>query len=332
MRASGLVCVAVVGISNGCVDPLVTDEVDRSDLIFPAGTELPSAEDDPELAQRIGAADGIEGDVIFARNAFWDGRAVYWWDFGEASPLPIPLYLLVRESSDGFFDAQGKKFIPVPEHYPIFDKIPGDLGYSPWWEVVLVPVTDKYAGEILPSFAAVDEAERQGLVGALIPMPMAINCPVVLPSARLERVPGEPPIEPNEAYYRGHEIHYFDFDTVPVRAADLPVSTVYQLRREGGEPLSEPVRGVDLNADGDVLDTNDIFSDGPGDETYSGLVRVVEVVVVADTHSIDGDGAPGVTGIGDLFRRVGGELVPEADRVVAVYPQTKVLNRPIVRP
>jgi len=319
-------------VTGGCVDRLVSDEVDRGALILPAGTELPSAEDDPALAAKIDANDGFDGEVAWALEGFWGGRAVTWWDFGSASPLPIPLYMLVEEDPHGAFEARGKKWSPVPEHYPIFDKIPGDAGYSPWWEVVLVPITTRYAGEVLPSFEAVAAAEAKGLVQAPIPLPIAVNCPVVLPSARLEREPGGALEEPFEAYFRGVEVHYFSFDMIAFDGPSVALSSVYQLRREGGEPLSEVVRGVDMSGDGDAQDTNDVFLDGPGDDAYSGMVALVDVVVRGDTASIDSEGEPDVRGVDDLFARTGGALVPDPARVVAVYPRGGTLNRPIAPP
>ncbi|MCC6621632.1 MAG: hypothetical protein IT385_10285 [Deltaproteobacteria bacterium] len=319
--------------ASACVDPLVSDSVDRSALVLPPGTTLPSAEDDPALAERIDANDGIDGDVVWALEGYLDGEAVTWWDFGAASPLPIPLYMLVEEDPEGWLEGHGKRWSSVPDHPPIFDKIVGDAGYSPWWTLVLVPVTERYQGEVLPSFAAVEAAEQLGLVEMPIPLDAAVNCPVVLPSARLERVPGGPLEEPGRAYFRGYEVHYFSFDMIGVEGASVPVSTVYQLRREGGEPLSERVRGVDISGDGDAKDTNDVFLDGPGDAGYSGMVELVDVVVAADTRAIDDKDGTQVRGVDDLFDRdLGGGLVPDPARVVAVYPVRGVLNRPIAPP
>jgi len=326
------VVVIVMMTGAGCVDRLVSDEVDRSSLILPAGSEVPDAEDDHEVAARIAAAKGFSGDVAYELSGFWDGKPVVFWDFGAASPLPIPLYLLVRESSSGFFEGRGgKKYDPLPEHPPIFDKITGDAGYSPWWAVVLVPVTADYADEVVPSFAAVQEALRLGLVEEPIPLQLAINCPVVERDDQLAR---GGVLEPtNRAYWRGQTVYYFSFDTITFSGASVPISSSYRIRREGGEPLSEAVRGVDMNGDGDAHDSNDVFADGPGDAGYSGMVAQVDVVVRADTRSIDSaDEGVDITSIGDLFRQQAGEWVPDPTHVIAVYPEAMTLNRPMAAP
>jgi hypothetical protein len=322
--------VAVVAAA-GCVDRLVSDEVDRSALILPAGAEVPDAEDDHEVAARIAAAKCFAGDVAYELSGFWDGEPATFWDFGLASPLPIPLYLLVRESPSGFFEGRGQHYDPLPEHPPIFDKITGDAGYSPWWAVVLVPVTGDYAGEVLPSFAAVQEAQRLGLVEEPIPLQIAINCPVVERDDRLERGGALEGVNP--AYWRGKTVYYFSFDMITFSGASVPISSAYRIRREGGEPLSEVVRGVDMNGDGDAHDSNDVFAAGPGDAVYSGMVAQIDVVVRADTRSIDSqDEGIDITSVGDLFRQVAGEWAPDPTHVVAVYPEPEVHNRPMAAP
>ena len=61
----------------------------------------------------------------------------------------------------------------------------------------------------------------------------------------------------------------------------------YRLHREGGEPLSEPFRGVDLTGDGDTADSNDVLDLPAGDPWPSPLCQRVEVAVPSTTASID---------------------------------------------
>ena len=315
-----------------CLDPLVSDAVERPYLILPAETELPELTDDPIARAALDRSDGIDGDLIELRSAFAHGERVWYWDLGPASPEPIPLYMLVVADAEGTFETPAGKFAALPGHPPLFDAIPGDPGYSPWWTLVLWPVTDAYAGQVVGSFAAMDEAFRQGLVSASITLPVAINCPVVLPEARLETIPGDAASValPNPAFYKGTEVYYFSFGAAGITGSSVDVAPLYTLRREGGEPLSESWRGVDFTQDGDQLDSNDLFTKVPGDEGYSGMVELFDAVVT-DGEFIDRSGSDAESELDDadqLFN--GGE--PDPSRTVALHSQGLVLNRPVQAP
>ncbi len=316
-------------LASACLDPLVSDAPLRPGLLLTSDAVVPSATDDPSVRARVAAFDGVEGDIIPLRSGFGGGGPVRYWDFGEASPEAIPLYLVVREvATGGIFETESGQYSLIG-HPPIFDAIPGDPAYTPWWSVFLLPVAARWDDQLLPSFEAVDEAIRQGLVDVPIALPVAANCPVVLPEARLE-APDGTLTPPSRAFYKGTWVHYFDLGVAPLLEGRVPVADAWTLRREGGEPLSEPHRGVDMTGDGDLHDTNDIFSALPGDEAYSGLVAVTEAVVAADIESIDTRGTDleaALMGVSDLF---GGEdAAPTPGVVRALYPAGTILNRPI---
>jgi len=315
-----------------CVDPLVSDVVERPYLVLPAGSELPLLSDDPIARSSLDRNDGLADDYIELRSAFAHGERIWYWDLGAASPAPIPLYLLVTADPQGPFTTTEGTFAPLPGHPPIFDAIPGDPGYSPWWRFVIWPVTAAYNGQVLGSFAAMDEAFRQGLVSHSISLAASINCPVVLPEARLETVPGERSsvTSPSPAYYKGLEVKYFSFDMIDVPGETVSIAPLYTLRREGGEPMSEPARGVDFTSDGDQVDSNDLFAAAPGDAEYSGMVAIVDVVV-RDGEFIDRSGSDAKSELDDaaqLFRD--GE--PDPTRTIALRAAGLVVNRPIRPP
>lgn len=329
--SAALVLLSGLSSGLGCIEPLVSDEVARRDLILPQEAVVDDLLlSDPSWRQRIADNDGLPDRVtrIPLYSAFADGQPIRFWDFGPVSPTPIPLYLLVAPSDTPEFDTPRGGFSPVGHHPPIFDAIPGDLGYSPFWSVVLVPVTATYQGELLTSFSAVDEAQRVGLVEAPLPINAAINCPVVLPEARLEEVDGSLRT-PSIAFYKGFIVHYFDFDTVTYNAAggQLVPARVYELRRAGGEPISEAIRGVDFTGDGDLWDTNDLFAAPRSRSTYTGLVTPIDTIVAADIQTLDlARESSALTSTTDLF---GEGQTPDPEVVVALYPRTVVLNRPI---
>lgn len=327
-----LIAIALAAACFGCLDPLVSDEVARPHLILPAGSEVPDLTADPIARAALDRADGVDGDYIPLRSAFAHGERMWYWDLGPASPSPISLYMLVEETEQGAFQTPQGTFNPLVDHYTIFDAIAGDPGYSPWWLIVLWPVTDKYGGEKITSFDAMEEAFRQGLVTSSVSLPVAFNCPVVLPEARLEMEPGDPAsaIAPFPAYYKGTVVYYFGFDAVVLDALTVTTPPVYRLRREGGEPLSESLRGVDMTRDGDLVDSNDLFAAAPGDAAYSGMVSVVDAVVV-DGEFIDRSGSDASSDLmdaADLFR----DGAPDPDRTIALHPLGQVLNLPIRPP
>jgi len=316
---------------GACVDPLVDDGIERPGLILSAGALVPDLLDaDPSWRVILAANDGLRDDTttVHVRTAFAEGQQVHYWDFGPASPTPIPLYLLVRASDTPEFKTPRGDF-SATGHAPLFDSIPGDKGYSPWWTVVLLPVTERYDGELLTSFAAVEEALRNGLVSAPITLAAAVNCPVVLPEARLERPDGSLSA-PKTAYYKGTVIHYFDFDLVGINpnSGQVAAPAVYELRREGSEPISEIIRAVDFTGNGDLVDTNDLFEAAPGSPAYTGLVRPIDTIIGSDLQTLDVTRSAGESALkaaADLFAYD----VPDADVVVAMYPRGTVLNRPI---
>lgn len=282
-----------------CIDPLVEDEVPPQDVIF----DFDPAEDEKawargELAEQIAEHDGIDGSTVARLSAFSGGQRVWYWDFGSSPTFAAPLWQLVNPF------AEGDEIVPI-DHPFIWDVVPGDTAYSPYWRVYRVSVTDKYAGERLTSRRAIDEAVRLGLVLPPQPTDLYSNCPVVDDHVRMQVRPGSFPgweeepcpdnddatcIAPQWAYCKGVRIAYFS--TNGSRAIDpegtLPVETVYELRRETESlPLSEPVRGVDITGDADAVDTNDVFETTPCDAAYTPVHRTTEVFVAATYSSID---------------------------------------------
>jgi hypothetical protein len=221
--------------------------VPSADTIMPPGTELPSIDDDPDLAEELDEYDGVDG-LIPRLNAFANGAPVRAWDFGPAPPFAAPVYRLVKRS--------GEDLVFVP-HNPLVDSLPGDPGYSPY--------------------------ERPAS------QPLAIDCPIVASDVRLEVGGGEPPMAPPRRFnVRGFTVAYYDFGLMAVDEDRVRVPDVrrYVVRREGGEPISEPLRGVDMTGDGDTNDTNDIYVRTLG-ERPTPRCRTVSVAVPAATESID---------------------------------------------
>jgi hypothetical protein len=316
-------------VATGCLGPLVDDEyVDagQESLLLPPGSHVPSLHDDPNLDEMVDDNDGVERYVARI-GGFVDGEHVRYWDFGPSPTFTSPVW--VFGSDDG---AGG--LVKLPDHPVLFDVVPGQEGYTPMWQVFLVFVTEAYAGELITSLPALQEAEERGLVQPPQPVSVYVNCPVVHPDVLLETADMGEPVVPNECFYRGMRCFYFDLAPPTVTEqmiSDLPVDNVYVLRREGGEPLSEPLRNVDMTGDGDLLDTNNVFGFGTAAAEYSPLVRMVEVVVPLDTGSIDtylDETQADYTDAAQLFSGSGDSIVPVPGAVIAFEVDEQVLNLP----
>ncbi len=273
------VAALALAATAGCLDPLVSDVPGPVDVILPAGTVLPPVEDDPVLAAQIAFHDGVDG-VVPRISGFAAGMPIRTWDLGPAPGFAAPVYMLVKRTDTGF--------APIP-HPTLVDSLPGDPGYSPYWGVYQVLVTDLYQGEIIPSVAALDEAVARGLVQRPVALDFAVDCPIVAADVRLEVGGGQPPLAPpNRFHVKGRAAAYFDLGPMALEdRVHVPEVHRYLMRREGGEPLNEQVRGVDLTGDGDATDSNDIYDRTPGEARPSPLCRTVTVAVPAATASID---------------------------------------------
>ncbi|MBL4632387.1 MAG: hypothetical protein JKY56_00870, partial [Kofleriaceae bacterium] len=270
---------ALLSTSSACLDPLTDDEVALSGAILPEGSTVADAHEDPLVEAKISDNDGV-GSLVPLLSGFADGQAIQYWDFGETVEFAIPFYIVVERDGDNNLVRTG--------HHAIIDRIPGDQGYSPYWRVFYLEVTAAYQGEIMPSFAAVDEAIGLGLVGEPTNPGVVVNCPVVASDVRLAVGGAGGPVSPPSLFYwNGRTVKYYNFGPQNVDGARLVVNEMYTLRREGREALSEPRRGVDITGDGDLWDTNDIFLSSIGASDYSPLVRVNNVAVPLATNSID---------------------------------------------
>jgi hypothetical protein len=306
-------------VAAACLDPLVDDDTAGPGLLLPAGSPVPDGHEDPAVDRRIDSNDEVDDEVPLV-HGFAGGEAIRYWDFGPAPDFAAPLFLLARITDGG--DIQ-----PL-DHPTVIDSIPGQNGYSPYWAVLMLEVTDDYDGELVTSFSAVQEAVDLGLVEAPVQLDLVVNCPVVARGVTLQvEDDGETLPAPSRFFWRGNTIDYFDFGQLAVEAgAEMPAMPRYQIRREGGEPLSELVRGVDITGDGDLNDTNDVFAAGPDQEGYSPRCQTVDVAVVTATEAIDtfaDESMSAVRAATDLF-----DPEPVAATVVSFAETDEVHNCP----
>jgi hypothetical protein len=216
------------------------------------------------------------------------------------------------------------------DHPPLVDSLPGDAAYSPFRAVFWVAVTPSYRGERITSLAALEDAIEIGLVEEPVAAGTYVNWPVVPADFFLERASGDE-LATSTLYCRGVRASYLAIDRLEqareLERGSVPAPTAYQLRRQNEtDVLEEPLGMIDLNGDGDALDSHMIFSLDAVEPGYSGLWSVVSVTVRSDyvwgTHQDELDlfaqGDAGLEAIDDAF------IERESDGVL--------LNRPREEP
>jgi hypothetical protein len=141
-------------------------------------------------------------------QGWYEGRATYYYDFGASSPplndaktvARAPIYVLVTG-----FDSNGQPQ-PVADQHNIIDFVPGDPGYSDLWQVNFVTVPAGYTANTVRSL---DDVKKAGY--PIKATDQLVNCPVVpLNSSLAEGTPGL-----TKGWYKGKEVHYFDFGPSP---------------------------------------------------------------------------------------------------------------------
>jgi LPXTG-motif cell wall-anchored protein len=105
------------------------------------------------------------GDLV---QGWYKGQEVYYFDFGPNTDKPAPIYAFVT----GFDSDDNPQFVEGQNN--VIDVIPGDEGYSAFWNVNLVVVPADYQANTITS---ADEVLAAGY--DIMPTALLVNCPVV---------------------------------------------------------------------------------------------------------------------------------------------------------
>jgi hypothetical protein len=314
---------AVLILSASCLEPLTSDELDTERVFGDPAVppdQAPWVDDDPLLAAKVAE---FPSSVAYLQG-YAGGEKVWYWNVGGPVPGFIaPIYELVGLDDELL-------------GHRIIDVIPGDTGYSPWWRVIRVKVTTKYAGEKIWSREAIDEGIRLGILEAPKSTDQILNCPVVTRGTTVPLGDGKT-ADAVWGWYRKQRVAWVDFEypvTVPMSMREMPRYPVYILQRVNeGEPLYEFLIGRDLNDDDDLVDSNNVFAGGLDDARYSPLWYVTFVRTVSEYVSIDNTrtGTVGLSSETQMFD-VNGEVISRDIVPGLVTPNPGVLvNCPIQR-
>ncbi len=225
-----------------------------------------------DFAERINwpGVDEASGRVIPFIRGFGNGRPAAYWFLGFAS----------RETADSFwFCREGDEACPLDANQrlnwdalvgnPLFTRIPGRSGFSPFWQMWLVTVPADYEANSVKTTATLDRLEREGalaveplildfgeLFGNYVgPQEVLLHCALVLAGSELENNGGEMPddsgrmlrLESHIGWHEGFRVEFVDFspsDGVFPEADDsegrplMPFANIYIHWRdcEGADP------------------------------------------------------------------------------------------------
>lgn len=303
----------------GCLDPLVSDDLDPN-RIFGDGNipfeEIPHVEADEAHAER---AAFFVGETAYLRG-YADGRRVWYWNIGGPNTdFIVPMYILV--------DAEGNE-----TGRWIFDALPGDGGYSPWWRKFKVRTTASYAGEKIWSRAAIDLGVRQGILESPEETTEVYNFPIVSRFTRTAIQDGLT-VGTSTAWYRNQRVSFVEFTEVkqvPLGTTEFPKYPVYLLQRiNEASFIYEFATGVDIDGDGRLINSNNIFAGDVDSSRYSPLWYVAVARVPGDYVSVETSTAVELDRESDLW--LDEARSRPADGITIQLMRSALVNCPIQR-
>ncbi|MFO0727468.1 MAG: hypothetical protein U1E65_27065 [Myxococcota bacterium] len=318
----GRLFILLLGLpSLACLEPLVPDEVPPSD-VFGKGApgDAPSVENDPAVVPNLHL---FTQHVAYLRG-FADGKDIWYWNADGANASFIAPMFVVTGTAGQQIGA------------PIIDVLPGDVGYTPWWRTMIVKTTASYKGEKIWSRAAIDQGVKLGILSPPEATTRIVDCPVALEDIHFDLNDAVPAAQghPTLVWYRGKRAYWIQFSEtvdVPLTARIMPIFPVLVLQRiNQGAPIYEFATGIDVNGDGLLNASNNIFSGGLGTPTYSPLWYPVILRVTPDVSSIDTTQTATVVEFSAANQLVDAKNMSINGRVLEVTElKTQLINCPI---
>ena len=208
---------------------------------------------------------------------FSRGQIAWYWLMGPTNSSVNPIYFFQYQSGG---TVQGQN--------PIIDVKPGDKGYTHFWELYNVTVSNSYLPNTIKSLATLNRAQQAGLA-TITDSKRAINGPLVARNVKITVVNGEPQFL--QAWYRTGTATMAVFET-NLPSGTVPSVPIWLIQRASGKcPLLEAVCNKDLNNDSDVKDSNDLIDATPGQPGYFPL-WAVSILHVQDTYLANGFPSP----------------------------------------
>jgi len=186
------------------------------------------------------------------------GEVVMYYNFDVQSTTPAPIYVLYRTGD----------MKPVEGQLNIVDVVPGDPGYSDFWQVNKVTVPASYVANTVGSLQAIKDAGYP-----IVQTKTLVNCPIVPDGSKAtHRLKGSD-TGLHMGWYRNKVISYFTFSESPLMVTDdgkVPVSPIYvAFNKNAGDPNGGPASGFRMVMGS--MQTHNVVSTLPGDMDYSPL-------------------------------------------------------------
>jgi hypothetical protein len=184
------------------------------------------------------------------------GQRVRYYNFDVMPVVPAPIYVLFRAGETQ----------PVSGQPNIVDAIPGDPGYSDFWQVVRVTVPQNYVANTITSRAQIIAAAYQTEVTTTI-----VNCPIV-PEGSTARE-GDAADGLTRGWYRSQAVFYFNFGEAALTVTtngEVPTSPIFVTFNINPDlPNGGPPSGFRTEAG--TEQTHNIVGSIPGQLGYSPL-------------------------------------------------------------
>ncbi len=208
---------------------------------------------------------------------FSRGQIAWYWLMGPTNSSVNPVYFFQYQSGG-----------PVQGQNPIIDLKPGDKGYTHFWEIYNVTVSNSYMPNTIKSVATLKRAQQAGLA-TISDSKRVINGPLVGRNLKITVVNGEPQFLP--VWYRTETATMAVFET-SLPSGTVPSISIWLIQRASDScPLLEALCNKDLNHDSDIKDSNDLIGTTPGQAGYSPL-WAVSILHVHDDYLPNGFPSP----------------------------------------
>ncbi|MGI0149201.1 MAG: DUF7482 domain-containing protein [Thermoplasmata archaeon] len=218
-------------------------------------------------------------------DGWYRNASVSYLDYGPQPNVALPILVFFQAASPS---------TPVAGQRNIIDTIPGQPGYSDFWQVYKVLAPSGYVANTIRSLA---DAVASGY--AIEMTDVVVNCPVVNPNATISGSSATPVL----GWYRNRDVFYFDEGT--------------RSPSDGSVVRDAPLYAF-FHADGTaVAGQKNVIDALPGDADYSDLWEVVKVVV-------------GTTYVANSLKDARSILAARDSGQVTLEPTTIYVNCPVV--
>ena len=242
---------AVLGLALSCFTAIACTSSPPASLVEPDLGPIESTLDDTGLSVFPGLTRADGTHYIRQINGFFNGDETGYWFFGFASRATSDVFIFCRKGDPVCpFDAKGHAQWSHMVGDPVFARIPGQVGFSPFWMVWRVEVPDDYEANAIKSVDGVHAAVSAGRVtmgpnmhdhgGAIGVAQTIMHCAHVLAGTTLERagedIVGKPGvkirvIDRRLGWHAQYRVNFFDFTASEGVTSPDPISQSRPLMR-----------------------------------------------------------------------------------------------------